>query len=208
MPKVIVAGGGIAGLMAAYTLQKDGFDVEVLERETMAGGRMRSERHGDFVVDRGAQFIASTYKNMHELVDELGLKPQVRRLKTGRGATLRNGRFVSGNYAGYKAIFRARDLSWSSKMRLPRIIFELRRNKDLLDFYAIEKAAPLDDCERLRLGARRASAARCWTRLSSHRSPRPSRSCLRISRARSCSRRSTTCSGASASARFTAATAC
>jgi|CXWL01.1.fsa_nt_gi oxygen-dependent protoporphyrinogen oxidase len=143
--KIIVVGGGIAGLTAAYTLQKDGFDVEVLEREDTAGGRMRSERHGDFVVDRGAQFIASSYRNMKTLVDELGLKPQVRRLKTGRGATLRDGKFVSGNYAGYKAIMRARDLSWSSKLRLPRIVLELRRNKRLLDFYAIEKAAPLDD---------------------------------------------------------------
>jgi oxygen-dependent protoporphyrinogen oxidase len=143
--KIIVVGGGIAGLTAAYTLQKDGFDVEVLERNDEAGGRMRSERHGEFVVDRGAQFIASTYKNMRALVDELGLKPQVRRLKTGRGATLRDGKFVSGNYAGYKAIFRARDLSWQSKLRLPRIVLELRRNKTLLDFYAIEKAAPLDD---------------------------------------------------------------
>ena len=143
--RIIVVGGGIAGLTAAYALQKDGFDVEVLERNDEAGGRMRSERHGDFVVDRGAQFIASSYRNMRALVDELGLRPQVRRLKTGRGATLRNGSFVSGNYAGFKAILRARDLSWSSKVRLPGILFELRRNKRLLDFYAIEKAAPLDD---------------------------------------------------------------
>ncbi len=140
-----MVGGGIAGLTAAYTLHKAGFDVEVLERNDEAGGRMRSERHGDFVVDRGAQFIASSYRNMRALVDELGLRDQVRRLKTGRGATLRNGRFVSDNYAGLKAILRARDLSWGSKLRLPGILFELRRNKRLLDFYAIEKAAPLDD---------------------------------------------------------------
>ena len=142
---VIVVGGGIAGLTAAYTLQKRGFDVTVLEREQTIGGRMRSERHGDFVVDRGAQFIASSYTNMRALTDELGLKSSVRRLKTGRGATLRNGKFVSGNYAGFKAIMRARDLSWGSRLRLPRIIWELRRNRALLDFYAIEKAAPLDD---------------------------------------------------------------
>lgn len=145
MTKVLVIGGGIAGLTAAFTLQKDGFDVEVLEREASAGGRMRSETHDGFVVDRGAQFIASSYRNMRSLVDELGLKPQVRRLKTGRGATLRNGKFVSGNYAGYNAIFRAKDLTWQSKLRLPRIIIELGRNRHLLDFYAIEKAAPLDD---------------------------------------------------------------
>lgn len=144
-PTVIVVGGGIAGLTAAYTLQKDRFDVVVLERETTAGGRMRSERHGDFVVDRGAQFVASSYRNMRALVDELGLKASVRRLKTGRGATLRNRRFVSGNYAGFKAITRAKDLGWQSRLRLPGILLELRRHRRLLDFYAIERAAPIDD---------------------------------------------------------------
>jgi oxygen-dependent protoporphyrinogen oxidase len=143
--RVIVVGGGIAGLTAAYELQKRGFDVEVLERDATPGGRMRSERHGEFVVDRGAQFIASSYRNMRALVDELGLKPRVRRLATGRGATLRGGKFVSANYAGYRAIWRAKDLSLGSKLRLPRIINDLRRARSMLDFYHIEKAAPIDD---------------------------------------------------------------
>jgi oxygen-dependent protoporphyrinogen oxidase len=146
MPKkIVVVGGGIAGLTAAYTLQKDGFDVEVLERNETAGGRMRSERHGEFVVDRGAQFVASSYRNMRTLVDELGLKPQVRPLKTGRGAVLRNGKFVSGNYAGFRAIWKAKDLGFASKLRLPLILNDLRRARRMLDFYAIEKAAPIDD---------------------------------------------------------------
>lgn len=145
MAHIVVVGGGIAGLTAAYTLQKNGFTVTVLEREEAAGGRMRSERHGEFVVDRGAQFIASSYRNMRALVNELGLKDRVSRLKTGRGATLRDGRFVSGNYAGLKAILRARDLTWGSRLRLPGILWELRRNRHLLDFYAIDRAAPLDD---------------------------------------------------------------
>ena len=143
--KIIVVGAGIAGLTAAYTLQKDGFDVEALERNDTAGGRMRSERHGEFVVDRGAQFVASSYRNMRALVDELGLKPQVRRLKTGRGAVLRDGKFVSGNYAGFRAIWKAKDLGFASKLRLPLILNDLRRARGMLDFYAIEKAAPLDD---------------------------------------------------------------
>jgi oxygen-dependent protoporphyrinogen oxidase len=143
--KIVVVGAGIAGLTAAYRLQQQDFDVQVLERNGEAGGRMRSERHGDFVVDRGAQFVASSYRNMRALADELGLKPSVRRLRTGRGATLRDGRFVSSNYNGLKAILRARDLSWGSRARLPRILLELRRARPLLDFYAIERAAPLDD---------------------------------------------------------------
>jgi oxygen-dependent protoporphyrinogen oxidase len=143
--KILVAGGGIAGLTAAYTLQKAGFDVEVLERDDTAGGRMRSERHGDFVVDRGAQFVASSYRNMRALVDELGLKPQVRRLRTGRGAVLRDGKFVSSDYGGLRAIWKAKDLRLGSKLRLPLILNDLRRARRMLDFYAIEKAAPIDD---------------------------------------------------------------
>lgn len=143
--RIVIIGGGIAGLTAAYDLQNRGFAVQVLERDGEPGGRMRSERHGDFVVDRGAQFIASSYRNMGALVDELGLKEQVRRLRTGRGATLRNGRFLSDDYSGLRAILRARSLSWRSKLRLPGILFELRRANRYLDFYAIERAAPLDD---------------------------------------------------------------
>lgn len=144
-PDVIIVGAGIAGLTAAYTLQQRGRSVLVLERNDTPGGRMRSEGHGDFVVDRGAQFVASSYKNMRALVTDLGLRDSMRRLATGRGATLRNGKLVSGNYAGLRAILAARDLSWSSKLRLPRILLELRRHREMLDFYHIERAAPLDD---------------------------------------------------------------
>ena len=144
-PRTIVVGGGIAGLTTAYELQKHGFDVVVLERNDEAGGRMRSERHCDFVVDRGAQFIASSYRNMRALVDELGLTSRVRRLRTGRGAVLRDGKFVVADHAGLKAILTARDLSWSSKLRLPLILNDLRRTRKMLDFYEIERAAPIDD---------------------------------------------------------------
>ena len=143
--RVIVVGGGIAGLTAAYTLQKRGFEVVVLERNDEAGGRMRSELHGEFVVDRGAQFIASSYRNMRALVDELGLTSQVWRLRTGRGAVLRDGKFVVSDHAGLKAILTARDLSWSSKLRLPLILNDLRRTRKMLDFYHVERAAPIDD---------------------------------------------------------------
>jgi hypothetical protein len=69
----------------------------------------------------------------------------VRRLKTGSGAVLRDGKFVSSNYAGLRAIWKARDLRLSSKLRLPLILNDLRRTRHMLDFYAIEKAAPIDD---------------------------------------------------------------
>ena len=72
-PRIAVIGAGIAGLTAAYTLQQRGFAVQVFEREDTPGGRMRSEQRGDFVIERGAQFIASSYRNMRALAAELGI---------------------------------------------------------------------------------------------------------------------------------------
>lgn len=48
--RVIVVGAGIGGLACAWRLQRAGHEVELLERERVAGGRMRSEQRGDFVV--------------------------------------------------------------------------------------------------------------------------------------------------------------
>jgi monoamine oxidase len=42
--RVIVVGGGIAGLAAAYTLQRFGFDTRILEASQRVGGRVRTAR--------------------------------------------------------------------------------------------------------------------------------------------------------------------
>jgi oxygen-dependent protoporphyrinogen oxidase len=141
---VIVVGGGLAGLTAAYTLQKRGFAVEVLEQEATPGGRMRSEAQDGFIVERGAQFIASSYRNMHALATELGIAHRISPLRNTRNAVLKNGRFVAAEYEGLKAIGRSRDLSWPSKLRLLRLLWHVWRQRRLLDFYRPEAAAPLD----------------------------------------------------------------
>jgi len=141
---VIVVGGGLAGLTAAYTLQKRGFAVEVLEQETTPGGRMRSEAHGGFIVERGAQFIASSYRNMHALARELGIAHRISPLRNSRNAVLKNGRFVAAEYEGLKAIGRSRDLSWPSKLRLLKLLWHVWRQRRFLDFYRPEEAASLD----------------------------------------------------------------
>jgi monoamine oxidase len=56
--KVAVLGAGIAGLVAAYELSKAGYDVTVLEASGIAGGRNRTLRGGDIVVeDAGTQYV-------------------------------------------------------------------------------------------------------------------------------------------------------
>jgi monoamine oxidase len=55
--KVLVIGAGIAGLAAAQELQKNGFQVTVLEGRDRIGGRIYTERTLGFPVDLGASWI-------------------------------------------------------------------------------------------------------------------------------------------------------
>ncbi|GGL84228.1 monoamine oxidase [Streptomyces fumigatiscleroticus] len=66
--KVVVVGGGIAGLTAAYELGKAGYDCTVLEARDRAGGRNFTVRGGDTTVDlygnrQTARFTAGQYMN-------------------------------------------------------------------------------------------------------------------------------------------------
>ncbi len=55
--KVLVIGAGIAGLAAAQELQKNGFQVTVLEGRDRIGGRIYTDRSLGFPVDLGASWI-------------------------------------------------------------------------------------------------------------------------------------------------------
>jgi oxygen-dependent protoporphyrinogen oxidase len=144
MGRVIVVGGGIAGLTCAWRLQQAGHAVQVLEREATAGGRMRSETHGAFIVDRGAQFIASGYRNLHTVAAEVGLAGEVRPVASSRNAILRDGRLQSGDYDSLLAFVRSRLLSTRTKLRLPRILLDVWRHRAILDPRRPEKAAAID----------------------------------------------------------------
>jgi len=59
--RVVVVGGGLAGLAAARRLAGDGFDVTLFERREDVGGRVRSRRRDGFVFDRGFQVLFTAY---------------------------------------------------------------------------------------------------------------------------------------------------
>lgn len=50
MTKVFVIGAGVAGLSAAIRLQSNGYDVEIFEKLSMAGGKMH------YIKDQGHTF--------------------------------------------------------------------------------------------------------------------------------------------------------
>lgn len=51
--KAIVIGAGISGLSCAYLLQKEGFEVTVLEKENHNGGKIRTIQENGYLVETG-----------------------------------------------------------------------------------------------------------------------------------------------------------
>ena len=69
---VAVIGGGMAGLSAAYNLQKLGLNATVFERESNVGGRTRSLHVNGYHLDLGAITLTPAYHHTIEMMRELG----------------------------------------------------------------------------------------------------------------------------------------
>jgi oxygen-dependent protoporphyrinogen oxidase len=78
--KVIVVGGGIAGLTSAWHLTKAGFDVQVLDGGNTPGGRCREIVLDGVPVRAGARMLYSFYGDVMTLIDELGIADDVVKL--------------------------------------------------------------------------------------------------------------------------------
>ncbi|XDD50132.1 flavin monoamine oxidase family protein [Leptospira sp. WS92.C1] len=72
---VIVLGGGIAGLYAAYLLGKTGIKVKLVEATDRLGGRIKTvvDPSGNSL-DLGAEWIQAEHRTAKSLIRELGLK--------------------------------------------------------------------------------------------------------------------------------------
>jgi monoamine oxidase len=72
---VVVIGGGLAGLHAAWRLQLAGRSVCVLEARDRVGGRTWSEvLENGSTIERGGEFIALYQRTIHGVCAELGLE--------------------------------------------------------------------------------------------------------------------------------------
>src|SRR5688572_22305393 len=90
---VVVIGGGVSGLTAAYELRKRKRSVAVLEQDTRAGGIIQTEHAGDFVIDAGPDALLVQKSAGVALCNELGLGDRLFPTKTPRTAfILRDGR--------------------------------------------------------------------------------------------------------------------
>lgn len=70
--EVVVIGAGIAGLACAHRLKQLGVDVVLLESSDRVGGVMRTDRVGEFMIERGPNSSQGT-EEVLMLVEELGI---------------------------------------------------------------------------------------------------------------------------------------
>ncbi len=90
-PRVLVLGGGIAGLAAAWECRRQGVPVSVLEAQPRAGGVIRTETAGEFVLDTGPDSFLISKPGAITLCREIGIEGQLIGMKPPRGAyVLRN----------------------------------------------------------------------------------------------------------------------
>lgn len=75
--KVVVLGAGISGLTIAYLLNKDGFDVNVLDKKDEPGGSIETKTEAGYLFDRGPNSGLETHPLIGQLVEELGLQDEL-----------------------------------------------------------------------------------------------------------------------------------
>src|SRR5437879_476775 len=70
---VAIVGAGIAGLAAAWELQRAGVAVTLLESERRAGGMIVTERRDGFIVEGGPDGFLAAEPDLPALARELGI---------------------------------------------------------------------------------------------------------------------------------------
>ena len=83
---IIIIGGGISGLAAAYELSQRRIPFRLLEATARLGGLIRTECRQGFTIDAGADSFLMSKPSARDLCLEIGLAPHVQEMKTPRSA--------------------------------------------------------------------------------------------------------------------------
>ncbi len=128
--KIVIIGAGISGLTAAYLLNKEGFNVTVLEQKDFVGGSVETIKENGFLFDRGPNSGLETTPLIQKIVEELKLKDQfVYANKEGnKRYILRNG-VLHALPMSPPAFIKSKLFSGKAKLRLMREPF-VGKSKD------------------------------------------------------------------------------
>ncbi len=134
---VVVAGGGLAGLVAARHLAEAGAEVELFEERDRVGGRVRTRSVDGYTLDRGFQVLFTAYPAARRELDYDAL--EFRRFAPGATIARPNRRSTLadpfGDPSAALPTLLNRDVRTADKLRLFRLQRELRKSgwADLFD---------------------------------------------------------------------------
>jgi protoporphyrinogen/coproporphyrinogen III oxidase len=142
--RVVVVGGGPAGLAAAYRLQQAGVNVVVLEKGEQPGGKIRTVTDRGFLLDVGATAIPSSYDRVLRLAHDVGLADRIQECGTVVGFA-REGEIhnLDSAHLGRDAI-RTKMLTTRSKLTLVKLAWDSVRLKKFLSYEDISGAGRFD----------------------------------------------------------------
>ena len=135
---VVVVGGGISGLAAAYELQRRGLSVRVFEAGPRAGGVITTERFDGWVIDGGPDSMLVQKPAAVALCRELGIADRLVSTLTPRTAYIlrddRLHRIAEGSFLGFpldvRSLARSSVFSLGGRLRMAAELFVPRGSGD------------------------------------------------------------------------------
>jgi oxygen-dependent protoporphyrinogen oxidase len=140
---VIIVGGGIGGLSAAWRLRHR--DVLLLEADSRVGGRLKSEQRGEYWLNFGAHLFGEASSPAGGLADELGL--DARPIPGDRMGIAMHGKLVAG---GRSETFPLR-LPLGLRSRLSFIKMGLKLRTGVMRLLAVQQKVAGEDAAARRV---------------------------------------------------------
>ena len=75
-PKICIIGAGVSGLIAAQTLENEGFSPIIIEATDSVGGRVKTDIVDGYQLDHGFQVLLTSYPAAQKFLDYDALELQ------------------------------------------------------------------------------------------------------------------------------------
>ncbi len=142
---VIVVGGGLGGLTAAYRLTQAGYSVTVLESQSYVGGRTRSVNVAGCTIDMAATVIPSSYHSTLALISELGIEDQLEVVRGGFVVPRDGKQYYFSLDKPFLSFVKTSLLGWRSKLSMAKLLLKLLPMRKVFNFHNLSLAKGLDD---------------------------------------------------------------
>ncbi len=122
--QVLIVGGGVAGLAAAWELVKHGHTVRLFEASPVLGGQVRTFEIGGGRLEIFYHHLFRSDTNIVALIDELGLGPDLEWIPSRVGFFARGKHYP---FVGAVDLLKFSDVSFPTRIRLGLAALYLRR---------------------------------------------------------------------------------